>query len=131
MAWSFGDPDDRGVELKTTDAVALAPYITRERMMEIRNENYRVWVENNEIFFDGTLRLAGPDAYAPIYSMALSLLHEVHDRVKFDLTNLELVNSSGTNLLAKLTIGARRQPEGQLIIKGTGQIPWQTESLPI
>lgn len=98
--------------------------------MEIRDENYRVWVENNEIFFDGTLRLAGPDAYAPIYSMALSLLHGAHDRVIFDLTNLEFLNSSGINLLAKLTIEARKQPDGKLIIKGTGQIPWQTKSLP-
>ncbi len=98
--------------------------------MEIRDENFRIWAEGTTIYFDGVLRLAGPDAYAPIYSLAAAALHENHERVVFDLTGLEFLNSSGINLLAKLTIEARRQSSVQLVIKGTTQYPWQSKSLP-
>jgi hypothetical protein len=98
--------------------------------MEIRDENFRIWTENGCVYFDGVLRLAGPDAYAPIYSLALAALHENPDRVIFDLTGLEFLNSSGINLLAKLTIEARKQSDTQLLIKGTSQYPWQSKSLP-
>ena len=98
--------------------------------MEIRDENYRIWAENGCVYFDGVLRLAGPEAYAPIYSLAVAILHEKHERVIFDLTSLEFLNSSGINLLAKLTIEARKQSMAHVVIKGTSQYPWQAKSLP-
>lgn len=98
--------------------------------MEIRDENFRIWAENEHVYFDGVLRLAGTDAYAPIYSLAVAVLHGDYDRVIFDLTGLEFLNSSGINLLAKLTIEARKQSRVQLVIKGTTQHPWQSKSLP-
>ncbi|HEX2653526.1 hypothetical protein LVY75_03995 (plasmid) [Sinorhizobium sp. B11] len=98
--------------------------------MEIRDENFRVWAENNEVYLDGVFRLAGPDAYAPIHSMILGLLHGGHKQVIFNLTGLEFLNSSGINLLAKLTIEARKMDELQLVVKGTNQYPWQAKSLP-
>jgi len=98
--------------------------------MEIRYENFRIWTEDETVFFDGVFRLAGPEAYAPIYSLASAALHENNERVIFDLTGLEFLNSSGINLLAKLTIEARTLAVVRLVVKGTARYPWQSKSLP-
>ncbi|EJZ16940.1 hypothetical protein NE852_26865 (plasmid) [Rhizobium sp. Pop5] len=98
--------------------------------MEISDENFRVWAEQNQVYFDGVFRLAGPDAYAPIYSLISGILHGGHKQVTFNLTGLEFLNSSGINLLAKLTIEARKIGDLLLVVKGTHLYPWQAKSLP-
>jgi hypothetical protein len=98
--------------------------------MEIKTNDYRVWAEGATIHYEGTMRLSGTDAYAPILEIMHQVLDSKPSTIVLDLTELEFLNSSGINLLAKFTIEVRKQPGIGLSVKGSTRIPWQSKSLP-
>ena len=98
--------------------------------MENNSAEYKVWTEAGTIFFQGTMRLSGTDAYAPINASMDEVLATKPETITLDLTNLEFLNSSGINLLAKFTIKVRSHPATAIQVKGSERIPWQSKSLP-
>lgn len=98
--------------------------------MELKTTDYTIWTEGAVIHYEGTLRLSGTDAYQPILDMMQGVLASKPETLVLDLTQLEFLNSSGINLLAKFTIELRKQPEIGMKVLGTTRIPWQSKSLP-
>ncbi|MGN6767070.1 MAG: slr1659 superfamily regulator [Rhizobiaceae bacterium] len=98
--------------------------------MEIKTNEYRVWSEGAEIHYEGTMRLSGTEAYAPILDLMNGVLAVKPKTIVLDLTELEFLNSSGINLLARFTIEIRKLMDVGLTVKGSTRIPWQSKSLP-
>lgn len=98
--------------------------------MEIKTNDYRVWADGATIHYEGTMRLSGTDAYAPILEIMQAVLATQPQAIVLDLTELEFLNSSGINLLAKFTIEVRKKGSVGLSVKGSTRIPWQSKSLP-
>ncbi|MGK9171230.1 hypothetical protein KXR53_33375 [Inquilinus limosus] len=97
--------------------------------MEIITNEYRVWSDGSEIHLEGTMRLPGSEAYAPIFSLMTEVLEKATSSVTMNVSNLEYLNSSGINMIAKFTIEVRKRGGVHLTVKGSQQIPWQTKSL--
>ena len=99
-------------------------------MNEIETGEYRIWTEDSVIHYEGTMRLSGTDAYAPIMELMNGVLESQTGAITLDLTGLEFLNSSGINLLARFTIAVRKQSGVAMKVKGSTRIPWQSKSLP-
>ena len=98
--------------------------------MEIKTADYTVWTEGATIHYEGTLRLSGTDAYQPILELMQQVLADKPQNMVLDLSQLEFLNSSGINLLAKFTIELRKHPDLPVKVLGSTKIPWQSKSLP-
>ncbi len=98
--------------------------------MEIKTEQYRVWVEDAVIHYEGTMRLSGTDAYQPVLALMNEVLAAQPEEITLNLVGLEFLNSSGINLLARFTIEVRKQQQVGISVKGSTRIPWQSKSLP-
>ena len=99
-------------------------------MQEIKTAEYRVWAEGATIHYEGTMRLSGTEAYAPVQDMMGAVLAQAPAQIVLDLTSLEFLNSSGINLLAKFTIEVRKAAGTGMAVRGSTLIPWQSKSLP-
>ena len=99
---------------------------------EVKTSEYRVWHEEstNTVYVEGTLRLSGTEAYQPIQDLMEAALAKEPAELIVDLKQLEFLNSSGINLLAKFTISARKKATVPVTVKGSKKIPWQSKSLP-
>lgn len=99
--------------------------------MEIKGENYTVWIDNNHniVNFIGSLRLGGMEEYAPILNLLNSAANSNTESVILNLQNLEFLNSSGISMLSKFVIEMRKRKAENIKIIGSHLIPWQGKSL--
>ena len=97
--------------------------------MNIQTEAYQVTYDPNTtiITYSGSFRLHTPE-YTQIID-AIKAASTEADSLTLDIRELRFLNSSGINMLYKLVTYARDHKEGQLVIRGSQQIPWQKKTL--
>jgi len=100
-------------------------------MLEIEGEEYRVTYDPDAatLAFEGTLRLQGMDAYAPIIELLDQAVEAAHAVTTLDVRGLEFLNSSGINILFRFVIKTRDRGVSRLVVRGTTGVFWQTRSL--
>ena len=122
--------------------------------MEIRGENYFIQYDpsTSTVKLEGILRLYGASGYfsiddynkhrdvpqtetnpnAPylsIMELFEAIAKEHAARITINLRGLELLNSSGINVLSKFVIRLRENKNSVLLVKGTQQFFWQGKVL--
>jgi hypothetical protein len=99
--------------------------------MEVKGDDYHVWYDQSEvcIYFQGSLRLAGTEEYAPIVKILESVIEQVRKKITLNLRELEFLNSSGINVLSKFVIKVRQKETINILVQGSENIPWQGKSL--
>ncbi|MBT1155715.1 hypothetical protein J1C56_08935 [Aminobacter anthyllidis] len=97
--------------------------------MDIKADEYSVWVEGTDLYFSGVMRLENKAA-PEITALVRDLLNSRPPAITVRLFDLEFLNSQGRNILAKLVIEARNHPEVRLVVRGNSNIAWQERALP-
>ena len=129
LGWKLDPITNSSYSLKT---MARIPILNERSRMEIKGGNYRVWYDANEVtvYFEGILRLGGPQEYMPIENLLDKVLESGPNKITLDLRALNFLNSSGINVLYKFAIATRKKGELQLLVRGSKNVPWQGKSLP-
>ncbi len=100
-------------------------------MMRIETEDYSVWysLEDNTLYFRGSLRLNGIQEYVPVIQLLNQVVEQGKTAIIINLCQLEFLNSSGISVLSKFVIRVRQKNNMQMVVQGSKAIPWQGKSL--
>lgn len=98
--------------------------------MNIETQDFRAWFEpsTSTVYLSGVMRLAGPDAYAPV-SELLNQASEVGSSITLDVRDLKLLNSSGIHMLSKFMLRQRKRDDLEIMVRGSSTIEWQNKTL--
>ena len=98
--------------------------------MDITHADYQVHYDeaNAIVTCQGSFRLHGEE-YKPILDLMISAADAMPDTLTLDVRELQFLNSSGINTLAKFILQVRKHKVSQVVIQGSSQYPWQGKSL--
>lgn len=96
--------------------------------MIIQNENYGIEVKECNVIIKGVMRLNGTEEYQEILDILHQVVSENKGKILIDLSQLNLLNSSGITALCKFAIHCRKNGLS-LSIKWSDSIAWQTNTV--
>lgn len=99
--------------------------------LEVKGECFDIVYDSNSktVNFTGKIRLRGLQEYTVVFDLFDKVLQRNKDLIIFDLQNLELINSSGIDMLSKFIITSRKKETVQINIIGSNTKTWQTRLL--
>jgi len=98
--------------------------------VEIMHENYQVHYDeaSKSLSCKGSFRLQGSE-YQPIQDLMNGVADSAPQPLTVDLRELEFLNSSGINTLAKFVLQLRKNGVSEVKVQGSNKYPWQEKSL--
>lgn len=100
-------------------------------MLKIEGDIFKIWYEDveQEIHFEGSLRLWDPGEYTRIRQYMIDIYELDIDSLNINLTRLEFLNSSGISMLCKFVFEVKKINRIPVVITGRNDILWQKKSL--
>ncbi|MEO1430544.1 MAG: DUF6272 family protein [Cyanobacteria bacterium J06633_8] len=104
---------------------------TNSEALEVKGENFHIVYNNNSkaVNFTGRVRMRGLQEYTVVFDLFDKVIEINKDVITLDLQNLELINSSGIDMLSKFIITTRKKKTVQINIIGSSSRNWQTRLL--
>lgn len=138
LGWKFQTLEQNPFLMSVTTLVRLMVQETEQpkqetaiEPLEIKGENFKIFYDSNSkvINFTGRVRLRGLQEYTVVFDLFDKVLERNKDLITLDLQNLELINSSGIDMLSKFIITTRKKKTVQINIIGSSTKTWQTRLL--
>ncbi len=140
MGWKFQTVGQSPLVMSVTTLVRLMLQKTEEAQeeidtnlepLEIKGENFNIFYDNSSkaVNFTGRVRMRGLQEYAVVFDLFDKVLEREKHSITLDLQNLELINSSGIDMLSKFIITARKKKVVRITIIGSSAKAWQTRLL--
>ncbi|MGB7377828.1 MAG: DUF6272 family protein [Rivularia sp. (in: cyanobacteria)] len=144
LGWKFQTVDQSSLVMSVTTLVRLMLQQTEQlnqetetntdtniEPLEVKGENFNIVYDNNSkaVNFTGRVRLRGLQEYTVVFDLFDKVLERNKNSITLDLQNLELINSSGIDMLSKFIITARKKKTVQINIIGSNTNTWQARLL--
>lgn len=97
-------------------------------MTNIQGEGYSVTENDEGVVISGALRLNSMEEYQAIQDLLNEFATQHNNKICVDVSNLQLLNSSGITMLSKFVIHCRKNAI-QASIKWNQAVAWQGKSL--
>lgn len=138
VGWKFQTLEQNPLLMSVTTLVRLMVQQTEKpkqetaiEPLEIKGEHFNIFYDSNTkvVNFTGRVRLRGLEEYTVVFDLFDKVIEIDENSVTIDLQNLQLLNSSGIDMLSKFILTTRKKKTVQVQIIGSSAQTWQARLL--
>ncbi len=138
LGWKFQTLEQNPLLMSVTTLVRFMVQQTEQPQqdnisepLEIKGENFNIFYDRNSkvINFTGRVRLRGLQEYTVVFDLFDKVIEINANSITLNLQHLELINSSGIDMLSKFIITTRKKKTVQINIIGSNALTWQVRLL--
>ncbi|MGD1910531.1 MAG: DUF6272 family protein [Rivularia sp. (in: cyanobacteria)] len=138
LGWKFQTLSQNPSSMSVTTLVRLMVQQTEQtkqetgiESLEIKGEHFNIFYDSNNktVNFTGKVRMRGLQEYTLVFDLFDKVLEKHGSSITLNLQNLELLNSSGIDMLSKFILTSRKKKTVEITIIGSSSKTWQARLL--
>ncbi len=138
LGWKFQTLEQNPLLMSVTTLVRFMVQQTEQPQqnnisepIEINGENFKIFYDRNSkvLNFTGRVRLRGLQEYTVVFDLFDKVIEINANSITLNIQHLELINSSGIDMLSKFIITTRKKKTVQINIIGSNALTWQARLL--